>query len=154
MAETSPPLERHFQYFRRTTLLALIFYVVLGIGTVAALMTPGLQPAYIIVPGVAFIGAFVAHHLVMRKRGWLEPDPAGHTLAGDEWVKEIHHRSNRIAVWTGFFGQVPLMFFVAYVQVEPTAEGSVIGMGMLTMVLMGITLWISYLYYTRPQADV
>lgn len=153
MADTSRPLDRHFQYFRRQMWFGLLFYLAWGIGTVAALMRPGTQPALSIVPGVAFLAVFFASHLVLRRRGWLEPDPAGHTLADDECVNEIHRRSNKVALRTVFFGQVPLMFFVAYLSDEPTVEGAVVGMAILTMVVVGVSLCISILYYSRTPAD-
>ena len=153
MAETSQPLERHFQYYRRQMWFGLLFYLAWGIGTVAAIMRPGTQAALSIVPGVVFLAVFFASHFVLQRRGWLEPDPAGHTLADDEWVREIHRRSNKIALRIVFFGQVPLMFFVAFVPAQPTVESAVIGMAILTMVLVGVALGATRLYYTRPQAD-
>jgi hypothetical protein len=133
--------------------LGLAFSVAYGAGMILALITPGLQPMFVLVPALVAIAASIALNIAARGPRWWRSDSEDRRIYKDEWVKEITNRARSRALLAVYLVQAPLIFFVAYSQPEPTAETSVVGMSALT-VAAGLTAYFaSYLHSCWTHAD-
>ena len=146
------PSERHWRFHLLRMALGLAFFVAFGVGTVLALMRPGIQMATMAVP-VVFVLALIALHVALRGRRWHRPDPEDNRIMDDEWVRGNFERARRIALRGVWMAQGPLMFLVAYVPPDPTVGGAVTGMAGLTLATGGVAFFGSYLIYSREPSD-
>lgn len=154
MADVSLPSERHYQIHLRRMGLGLAFNLALGVAMTLALIRPGDQMGLGVPMALVLIPALVALDVALGGRLWRRHDPEDRRIVRDEWVRANMDRSRKIALNVVFIVQVPLMFFVAYLQPDPPTVGeSVVGMAMLTMVAGSATFYASYLHYSRQDAD-
>ena len=153
MTEIHLPSERHFRLHRRQWLLYLLGCTAMGVGTIVAVLTPGEQTGFILIPTVTLFALMFALGYFERFRRRAEFKREMKRIQQDEWIQRSLRRSVGIALRYVIFGQVPLMFFMAYVPPEPTAEGVALGMGMMTMALGCGVMAASYLYHTRAISD-
>ena len=154
MSDVTLPSERHYQVHLRRMGLALAFNLALGVAMTLALMRPGDQMWLGVPIALVLIPAMVALDIALGGRLWRRPDSEDRRIGRDEWVRANMDRSRRIALNAVFIAQVPLMFFVAYLQPDPPTVGeSVVGMAMLTMVVASATFYASYLHYSGQDAD-
>ena len=153
MADIKVPSERHYKYHRRQWQLYLLFCSLMAIGTIFAVLIPGEQPELVLAPTAVVFTLMFALHLVVRGRNATEYKEELTRILQDEWFATSANRSYRVALATVIFAQVPLMFFVAYVPREPTVEGSVLGMGMMTTALGCGAFAAIYLFHSRAGVD-
>jgi hypothetical protein len=149
MTEIQLPSERHFRLHRRQWLLYLLGCTAMGVGTIVAVLTPGENPEYVLVPSVTLFSLMFALGFLEQARRRTEFKREMKRIQQDEWTQRGLRRSVSLALRTVIFGQVPLVFFMAYVPPEP----SVIGMGLMTVALGCGVMAASYLYYTRASSD-
>jgi hypothetical protein len=149
MTEIQLPSERHFRLHRRQWLLYLLGCTAMGVGTIVAVLTPGENPEYILVPTVTLFALMFALGLVERVRRRTEFEREMKRIQQDEWTQRGLTRSVSMALRSVIFGQVPLIFFMAYVPPEP----SIVGMGCMTVALGCGVMAASYLYHTRATSD-
>jgi hypothetical protein len=125
----------------------------MALGTVVAVLLPGENSEVVLGPAAAAAAAvfalMLAFYLVVRGRDATRYTEELRRIQQDEWFAAIRNLSRRDALLTVVFAQVPLMFFMAYVPVEP----SVAGMGTMTTALGGGAFAASYLFRTRAAAD-
>jgi uncharacterized membrane protein YfcA len=147
------PSERHFRFHRRQWIIYLMGCTAMAIGAVAGLM-PGYDGANVVlIPTAGFFGLMIALGLLERVRHREEYEREKKRILTDEWMLRGMNRSLGFAFRTVILGQVPLMFFVAYVPPEPSVSSSVVGMGVMTVAL-GCAVWAAgYLYHTRENPD-
>src|SRR5688500_18101363 len=69
--------------------LGLAFSVAYGAGMILALITPGLQPMFVLVPALVAIAASIALNIAARGPRWWRSDSEDRRIYKDEWVKEI-----------------------------------------------------------------
>ena len=147
------PSERHFRLHRRQWLLYLLGCTAMGVGTIVAVLTPGENAEYVLIPTGTLFALMFALGFVERIRRRAEFEREMKRIRQDEWTHRGLSRSVGIALRYVIFGQVPLMFFMAYVPPEPSVEGVALGMGMVTTALGCGVMAASYLYYTREGPD-
>jgi hypothetical protein len=121
----------------------------MGVGNIVAVLTPGENPEYVLVPSVTLFSLMFALGFLEQARRRTEFKREMKRIQQDEWTQRGLRRSVSLALRTVIFGQVPLVFFMAYVPPEP----SVIGMGLMTVALGCGVMAASYLYYTRASSD-
>ncbi len=149
MTEIQLPSERHFRLHRRQWFLYLLGCTAMGVGTIVAVLTPGENPEYILVPTVTLFALMFALGLVERVRRRTEFEREMKRIQQDEWTQRGLTRSVSMALRSVIFGQVPLIFFMAYVPPEP----SIVGMGCMTVALGCGVMAANYLYHTRATSD-
>ncbi len=143
------PSERHLRFFRRQWLLYLLGCTAMAVGTIVAVLMPGVQPELIMIPMFSAFGLMVAIHLIERARHRAEYKQEMLRILQDEWTHYGLKRSQGIALLSVIFAQVPLACFMAYVPTEP----SVVGMACMTVALGCGVLAAGILYYTRVTSD-
>ena len=153
MTDVHLPSERHFRLHRRQWFLYLLGCTAMGVGTIVAVLTPGDNSGYVIIPTFALFALMVAIGLFERVRRRTEFKREMRRIQQDEWTLRCHSRAVGQALLTVIFGQVPLMFFMAYAPPEPSIEGAAMGMGLLTIALGCGAMAASYLYYIRASSD-
>ncbi len=143
------PSERLFKHHRRQWQLYLLFCVVMAIGTIVAVILPGENSEFVMVPASLVLALMVATQLILRSRNAQEYREESRRIRQDEWIVASLQRSQRQAFGAVIFGQAPLMFFMALVPPEP----SVVGMGMMTTALGCGVMAAGYLFLSRERAD-
>ena len=149
MTEVQLPSERHLKLHRRQWLLYLLGCTAMGVGTIVAVLTPGENPEYVIVPSVTLFALMFALGFFERVRHKTEFRREMRRIQQDEWTQQGQRRSVSLALRTVIFLQVPMVFFMAYIPPEP----SVVGMGLMTTALGCGVMAASYLYHTRATSD-
>lgn len=149
MTDVHLPSERHFRLHRRQWLIYLLGCTAMAIGTIVAVIIPGENPEYVLVPtGTLFVLMF-ALGFVERARRKTEFEREMKRIQQDEWTQRSLDRSVGKGLLTVILAQPPMIFFMAYVPPKP----SVVGMGCLTTALGCGAVAASYLYYTRASSD-
>jgi hypothetical protein len=149
MSDVQVPAERALRFHRRQWIIYLMGCTAMAIGIVVAVLMPGDDPGVVIWPTVGLFGLMIVLAFVERVRHREEHRKEYARIMKDEWTLRGMNRALSVAFRTVIFGQVPLMFFMAYVPEEP----SVAGMGVGT-VAFGCATWAaSFLYHTRENPD-
>jgi MFS family permease len=153
MLNAELPSDHHLRFHRRQSVIYLLGCTAMAIGTIVAVLTPGQQPNFVLVPTGAFFALMILLSLVERVRHREDFEREKQRIGRDEWMLQGMNRSRGFAFVVIIFAQVPLMFLMAYFPSEPSVEASVLGMGCMTVAL-GCGVWAaSYLYYTHENPD-
>ncbi len=149
MTNVQLPSERHFRYHRHHMLLYLLLCTVMAVGTVVAVLTPGENSEFALVPEVIVLVFMTALTLVVRGRRGKDHKREMRRIMQDEWIIRCQARARHTALLTVILVQVPLMPFMAYVPPEP----SVFGMGSMTVAVGCGVFAAGYLYHSRANAN-
>ncbi len=149
MTNVQMPSERHFRYHRHLMLLYLLLCTVMAVGTVVAVLTPGENSEFALVPEAIVLVFMTALTLVVRGRRGKDHKREMRRIWQDEWLIRCQDRSRRTALLTVILIQVPLMVFMDYVPPEP----SVVGMGSMTIAVGCGAFAAGYLYHSRANAN-
>ncbi len=147
--------ERYYVYHKRAMGLTVlmvtgmaVYNLVEVIGTDDRTRLAGLTGATLIL--IVYIVSLLAVRLVtLGGRAWRVRDREVQAILHDEWMQTNLSRARQTAFWTMLLAQWPMMFFMAYVPPEP----SVVGMGILTVMLGIGAYFASYLYFSRQRSD-
>jgi hypothetical protein len=149
MIDINDSAERHLKFHRRQWIIYLMACTAIAVGTIIAVLMPGDNPRFVIAPAGALFGIMIVLALVERVRRRTEFQKERKRIWSDEWTVQGMRRAHGLAMMVVIFGQVPLMFFMAYVPLEP----SVAGMGGMTVALGCGAMAAGFLYHTRAGRD-